>query len=326
MDLITAVQNLLAEYLKLEKETEELRDRVVVLRQQVADSEAILKDINTKAGIKPALTKAGQPRKRPGPPKGSKKAAKKVAKKTTGDESPKRGRAPLPRTKTGEIDWRTKEGRAHKAKLMAAGKWPPAEKKAAKKTSKKAAKKAAKKVAKKVAKKTSKKVAKKAGSETTARSRGQPTFREAVVIAMEGVETFRARDVYNALEAKGWLPNTSQNDPVAYLSFRLGNITDTFERVKHGVYRVRKAGEAQAETKQASEPEAPEPKAETSPAPEKAKGSSKGNGKTPDKPAESEKSQDSLELSPEEREKIDRTMIDLKIDEDKIFENPFGDV
>jgi len=66
----------------------------------------------------------------------------------------------------------------------------------------------------------------------------KPSLKEAILTVMAGVAEFRAPEVLERLAARGWQPVT-KNNPVCYVSYALGRNVDTFERIKHGVYRVR---------------------------------------------------------------------------------------
>jgi len=288
-----------------------------------------------------AKAKTPPVKKAKGKAKGKKAKAKAPVKKS--------GPAPLPRTASGEIDWRTKAGRAHKAKLQAAGKWKGdekpkgkvAKKKAAKKgkvAKKKAAAKPKGKVAKKKAKaaaapkakakaapkaKATKKgnVAKKAAAKPKAKAKvakkapkksgDRPTLREAIIISMRGTEVFQAKDVHKALEARGWLPNTS-NDPVAYLSFTLSKYKDSFKRVKWGHYCVigKNAGTTAKAAPAKATKKAPAKKGKKAASP-------KGNG------AEVAKPQTKDEPAPKSAEKVDQDMADIGISASGVADNPF---
>ncbi|MGH7295224.1 MAG: hypothetical protein ACRELB_09835, partial [Polyangiaceae bacterium] len=66
----------------------------------------------------------------------------------------------------------------------------------------------------------------------------RPPIKRAMMEVMAR-ETMSAKEVNGALQAKGWLPDSSE--PRAYVSYLLSSLKDTFERVegKPGCYRVR---------------------------------------------------------------------------------------
>ena len=80
----------------------------------------------------------------------------------------------------------------------------------------------------------------------------RPPIKKAM-IEVCGKKTMNASEMYEALNAKGWLPDS--NDPRAYISYLFSSLKDSFERVEgkvRGYYRVRDsvtAGDTKKSTK-----------------------------------------------------------------------------
>jgi len=147
-----------------------------------------------------------------------------------------------------------KPGPAKKSETKAAAPAKPAKAAPTKKAAPvKAAKKAAPaKAAKKVepAKKAAKSPKNRAAEGRRAVLAGErPTLKDAMKTVM-GKNVMNSQEVYDALKAKGWLPNS--NEPKNYIGYSLSSMKTDFERVPdkgRGFYRAKSAASANGATK-----------------------------------------------------------------------------
>jgi hypothetical protein len=64
----------------------------------------------------------------------------------------------------------------------------------------------------------------------------RPPVKEAMLKVM-GTKSMKGKEIYKALEAKGWLPNS--RDPKSYIFNMLSECPELFERVSRGLYQVK---------------------------------------------------------------------------------------
>lgn len=231
-------------------------DEYKKLEAQVTEREALLGG-STPAPKAP--TAAPAPAKKVGRPKGSKNAPKAQAAPAPGvrlkkDGTPAKKPGPPKKAETkaaAPAPAKNKGGRPKGSKNAPKAAAPaPVKAKAA--PAKKAPAKAA---PAKPAKKTPKNRAAEGRRAVLAGER--PTLKDAMKQVM-GSRTMNSQEVYDALKAKGWLPNSTE--PKNYIGYSLSSMKDHFERVPdkgRGFYRVRGSatnGTAKVETKA---PEAP---------------------------------------------------------------------
>lgn len=77
----------------------------------------------------------------------------------------------------------------------------------------------------------------------------RPTLKDAMKTVM-GKNVMNSQEVYDALKAKGWLPNS--NEPKNYIGYSLSSMKTDFERVPdkgRGFYRAKSAASANGATK-----------------------------------------------------------------------------
>jgi hypothetical protein len=174
-----------------------------------------------------------------------------------------------------KIDGRTKEARAAKAAVKAAGKAPKAKAPKAKAVKAAPAKKTPK-AAKISAKKTGKKgVSRQAAGRREVAEGKRPTIKDAIVQVM-GNKVMSRHQVHDGLKAKGWLPRS--NDTLGYVGYLLsatkakdgGHLFERDEAKGRGFYRVRQDSLTSPETPKVEKAKKSE-KAETAAAEPKAK-------------------------------------------------------